>query len=132
LAAPLSGDEQASFGGAGNGMFISSDSEAKDAAWEFIAFMLEPENVKEYTLTVGGIPARASLADDPELADVPYLAPFMDATEHFQGNPNVPAWTQLRDVLSKNIEAALHGATDPKAALDAAADEAAPLLEDGS
>lgn len=125
-------EESAAFGGAGNGMFISADSKLKNEAWSFIEFLLRTENVKDYTLTVGGIPARASLADDPDLAEVPYLKPFMDQAEYFRGNPNVPPWTQLRDVLSLEIEKALQGKAEPADALDAAAEEAGKLLDGDS
>ena len=68
VAPPLEEQVQASFGGAGNGLFISADSAAPDEAWEFIEFLTSKEKAKEYVQVVGGIPARASLADDPDLA----------------------------------------------------------------
>jgi len=128
VAPPLQQETTAAFGGAGNGMFISADSEMQDEAWEFISFLLEPENAKAYVETVGGIPARASLADDPELASVPYIAPYMEAATDFRGNPNIEEWTQLRDVLGPHIEAALRGVTPPAEALDAAAAEGDALF----
>ncbi|MGC0252458.1 extracellular solute-binding protein [Pseudactinotalea sp. Z1748] len=130
VAAPIAEAQSAAFGGAGNGLFISADSSMQDEAWEFIQFLLEPENAKAYVETVGGIPARASLADDPELTEVPYIAPYMAAAEEFQGNPNVELWTQIRDVLGNEVEAALHGVTPPAEALNAAAAEANALLVD--
>jgi len=128
VAPPLENAEAAMFGGAGNGLFISADSDVQDEAWEFIQFLLEAENAKAYIETVGGIPARASLAEDPDLSAMPYVAPYMEAAAEFRGNPNLEAWTQVRDVLSPQIEAALRGVTPPADALDAAAAEAAELL----
>lgn len=128
VAPPLRNAETAMFGGAGNGLFISADSDVPDEAWEFITFLLEPENAKAYIETVGGIPARASLAEDPDLSAMPYVAPYMEAAAHFRGNPNLEAWTQVRDVLSPQVEAALRGVTAPGDALDAAAAEASGLL----
>ncbi|WP_283138435.1 extracellular solute-binding protein [Rhizohabitans arisaemae] len=119
----------ASFGGAGNGLFISAKTKLKTEAWDFISFMLKPENVKEYTVTVGGIPARATVAGDPELAKLAYLQPFMAAASQFKGNPNVATWTQLRDALSKEIEKALRGTTPPKKALDDAAAAGEQILK---
>ncbi|WP_055479852.1 ABC transporter substrate-binding protein [Sphaerimonospora mesophila] len=129
VAPPLKDAETASFGGAGNGLFISADSKRKDKAWEFIAFLLEPANAKAYVQVVGGIPARASLAADPELSAKPYIKPYMDAASRFRGNPNVAAWTQLRESLAAEIEAALRGTVTAGEALDRAAAKAATQLE---
>ncbi|GAA1504009.1 multiple sugar transport system substrate-binding protein [Agromyces terreus] len=130
VAPPLEEEKQASFGGAGNGLFISADSKAPDAAWEFIEFLTSAEKAKEYVQVVGGIPARASLADDADLAAVPYIKPFADALPYFQGNPNVPAWTQLRDLLSVELEKALHGAVSPEEALTGSAKAGQELLSE--
>jgi multiple sugar transport system substrate-binding protein len=131
VAPPLQEVEEAAFGGAGNGLFISADSELQDEAWKFIRFLIEPENAKAYVETVGGIPARASLAEDPDLAGEPYIAPYMQAAAAFRGNPNIEQWTQIRDILGQQVEAALRGVTAPDAALDAAAAEANALLGQG-
>lgn len=128
VAAPLNEKIQASFGGAGNGLFISADSKNADLAWDFITFLTSKEKAKEYVQIVGGIPARASLVGDSDLAAVPYIQPFADSQAQFQGNPNVPAWTQLRDILSAEIEKALHGAVSPKDALTGSAQAARDLL----
>ncbi|TDE14266.1 ABC transporter substrate-binding protein [Jiangella asiatica] len=128
VAPPLRAAAAAAFGGAGNGLFISADSELQDQAWDFIEFLLRPENAKAYVQAVGGIPARSSLATDPELADTPYIGPFMEAVESFHGNPNLEAWTQVRDVLAAGVESALRGATPAEQALDDTAAEADALL----
>ncbi|MGW0803264.1 ABC transporter substrate-binding protein [Nonomuraea sp. NPDC002799] len=129
LAPPLKDTTAASFGGAGNGLFISADSSHKDQAWEFIEYLLKPANAKAYVQAVGGIPARASLAADPELSAQPYIKPYMDAAAQFRGNPNVETWTQQREVLAKEIEAALRGKTSAGEALDHSAAEAAGLAK---
>ncbi|WP_066941844.1 ABC transporter substrate-binding protein [Microtetraspora fusca] len=129
VAPPLKDAVAASFGGAGNGLFISADSKHKDQAWEFIEFLLKPANAKAYVQAVGGIPARASLASDPDLAAKPYIKPYMDAASQFRGNPNVETWTQQRDALSAEIEAALRGKAPAGEALDRAAAKATALLK---
>ncbi|WP_219518309.1 extracellular solute-binding protein [Nonomuraea ceibae] len=129
LAPPLKDTTAASFGGAGNGLFISADSSRKDQAWKFVEFLLRPANAKAYVQAVGGIPARASLATDPELAAQPYIKPYMDAAAQFRGNPNVATWTQQREALAKEIEAVLRGKTPAGQALDRAAAEAEALAK---
>ncbi|MFU8852031.1 extracellular solute-binding protein [Micromonospora sp. SL1-18] len=129
VAPPLRDTTVASFGGAGNGLFISADSRRKDQAWQFIQFLLKPENAKAYVQAVGGIPARASLATDPDLADKPYIKPYMDAAKTFRGNPNLEKWTQIRDALAAEIEGALRGKAPADEALDRSATKAAELLK---
>ena len=130
VAAPITGTETAAFGGAGNGLFISADSELQDAAWEFIKFLIEPESAKSYVETVGGIPARASLAEDPDLASIPYIKPYMDAAESFRGNPNIEEWTEIRDILGGHIEAAMRGAETPTEALEESTADANGVLSE--
>ena len=130
VAAPTTGPAKAaSFGGAGNGMFVSAGSKHQDEAWQFISFLLEAENLKKYTKAVGGIPARGSLAQDPELAALPYLNPFMTSAASFRGNPIHPRWTQLRDVLGASVEKAFRTPVAPQAALDEAATAAEKVLK---
>jgi len=130
VASPISGTEPAAFGGAGNGLFISSDSDLQDEAWEFIKFLVEPESTKAYVETVGGIPARASLAEDPDLSSVPYIKPYMDAAEYFRGNPNIKEWTEIRDILGGHIEAAIRGTESPSDALEKSAADANAVLSE--
>jgi len=120
---------QASFGGAGNGLYINADSPHPDEAWDFIEHFMEPEHVASYAAIVGGIPARESVADDPEIQELPYLQPYIEAADTFQGNPNIPEWTEVRDTLGIHLEEALLGVTEPQEALDTAAEEAQAILD---
>lgn len=132
VAQPLREKEKASFGGAGNVLFVSADSAEKDLAWEFVNFMVSPENSRAYIQAVGGIPARTSAAQDPQIARIDYLTPYLEAASFLRGNPNIPEWTQLRDVLAVAVEEAMRGVNDPRTALDATADEGTRILDEGS
>ena len=49
-----------------------------DAAWKFVEFLLEPENLKRHNLECAQIPPRASVANDPEfLEGAPYVKPLV-------------------------------------------------------
>ncbi|MDR1513065.1 MAG: extracellular solute-binding protein [Propionibacteriaceae bacterium] len=129
---PLTEKVQASFGGSGNGLFISADSPNQDLAWDFIEFMVSPDVSRDYVLAVGGIPSRASAAADPAIAQLDYLAPYIEAAPFFQGNPNIVTWTQVRDALGAKLEEAFRGVTEPAAALEAAAQEAQAIIDQES
>jgi multiple sugar transport system substrate-binding protein len=60
----------------------------------------------------------------------PFMKNFLEAqaANVFKPNPNIPAWVQVRDVLTRYLEKAMAQQMTPKAALDAAAQEAGSLL----
>lgn len=120
--------EPATFGGAGAGLFINADSEAKDAAWEFITFMSSPDISTDYAEGTGTIPIRASAVDSDYVKDSPALGVFINQMPYFVPNPNVPQWTQIRDILDSYLEQALAGQATPEDALKRASDEVSALV----
>ncbi|MEV6109289.1 ABC transporter substrate-binding protein [Streptomyces sp. NPDC051940] len=122
------GGRPEAFGGAGPGLMINKDSGAKDLAWKFIAYMLSAKTSVEYTEGVGAVPARASAATSDYVKNSPVVQQYMNNAPKFAPNPNIPAWTQVRDTLAKHLEQAVNGKVDPKEALDAAAAEVDGIL----
>lgn len=58
---------------------VPNNTAVSDAAWKFIEFILEPENLVRHNINCAQIPPRASAADDPEyLEKMPYMAPLLD------------------------------------------------------
>lgn len=123
------GNDPAAFGGAGVGLMINADSDNQDLAWDFISNFVNPEVSAEYTQGIGAIPLRASAADTDYVKNDPIMQAFLAAAPHFIANPNVAGWVQVRDVLDKHLEEALHETVSSKDALDQAADEADPILQ---
>jgi ABC-type glycerol-3-phosphate transport system substrate-binding protein len=112
----------------GTGLSIPAGSAHQQAAWLFIQYFLRPEQqVLVYTVT-GAAPATTAALESPELTQPdPYFggeAPFtvfldtMATATHF---PYVAAWSQVDTIISENLDAALLGKTDSRAALDEAA-----------
>jgi multiple sugar transport system substrate-binding protein len=120
--------EPAAFGGAGAGLFINADSKNKDLAWKFMKFMISPEISTQYAEGTGGIPIRASAAGSDYVKDSPIVQAFLEQSEHYVPNPNVPKWTQIRDMLEDSLEQAISGSTAPKDALKNAAQQATDLI----
>ncbi|MFB2596695.1 ABC transporter substrate-binding protein [Herbiconiux sp. P17] len=123
------GSEPAALGGAGAGLMINADSENQDLAWKFISYFIDPEVSAQYTQGIGAIPLRASAADTDYVKNDPIMQAFLKAAPDYIANPNVAGWVQVRDILDKNLEQALHETVPSKDALDQAADEADPILK---
>ncbi|HEY4387737.1 MAG TPA: ABC transporter substrate-binding protein [Ktedonobacteraceae bacterium] len=127
---PLGLVQPAAYGGAGTGLFINKDSKHPDAAWRFIKYMTSVQTLQQYTDVTGTVPARASFLKSDLVQKRPFMKNFLEAqaTNVFRPNPNIPAWVQARDVLTRYLEKAMAQQMTPKAALDAAAQEAGSLL----
>ena len=64
---------------------VPKNTTVADAAWRFVEFMLEPENLRRNTLNCAQIPPRASVATDPEyLEEAPYLKPLVPILDNVQ------------------------------------------------
>ena len=124
----LSFEQPAAFGGAGAGLFINADSEAADLSWKFIEFMTSAEISTEYAEGTGTIPIRASAADSDYVKNSPILQAFLAEVPNYVPNPNVPKWTQIRDVLDTYLEQALNGVVSPADALESAAAETTSII----
>jgi multiple sugar transport system substrate-binding protein len=126
------GAEPAMWGGAGPGLMINADSPAPDLAWDFIAYMLDPEVAAQYTEGIGAVPVHASAADSGYVSSSPVMQAFVDAAPAFVPNPNVTGWVGMRDALDARLQEALFGTTDVPTTLSTAADEVGALLGSGS
>jgi multiple sugar transport system substrate-binding protein len=124
----LSFKKPAAFGGAGAGLFINADSNQQKLAWKFLEFMTSPEISTQYAAGTGGIPIRASAANSDYVKGSPIVQEFLKQAKNYVPNPNVPKWTQIRDVLDASLEQALNGAATPKQALDQAAQQATAVI----
>lgn len=122
------GGEPAAFGGAANGLMINPDSTKIDAAWELIQMIGEPELNTQYARDVGHVPVNASAIDSEYVQETPAVAAAMENAEYLRSNPNIPAWTNIRDTLAKYIEQALSGQVSAQEALDQAASEVEQTL----
>jgi multiple sugar transport system substrate-binding protein len=112
----------------GTGLSIPVSSKHQQAAWLFAEFMLRPEQqVGVYTVT-GAAPATLAALESPELSQPddyfggqkPFevFSDVMSSATHF---PYVAQWSAIDQIIGENLDAALVGTSDAKAALDAAA-----------
>ncbi|SED76102.1 ABC transporter substrate-binding protein [Ruania alba] len=126
------GNEPGAFGGPANGLMINADSDVPDLAWDFIAEMISPETNLEYAEALGALPVHASSIESEYISANTELQRAVEALPSTHPNPNVPAWTQMRDAMGQHLERALHGEVEPAEALEQANSEVEQFLASGS
>jgi multiple sugar transport system substrate-binding protein len=106
----------ATLGGWGFG--ISKLTRNPEAAWQFVRFLTDADQLRKVQLRMGRIPARRSL--------VP--ADFVPVLESARARPAIPEYAQASDILQRWLSAALTDRADPGEALHRAAQETRLLL----
>jgi multiple sugar transport system substrate-binding protein len=102
----------------GWGFAISKFTRHPEAAWQFVRFLTDVEQMRKIQLRMGRIPARRSL--------VP--AEFVPILESARARPAIPEYAQASDILQRWLSAALTGRAEPVEALRHAAQETRLLL----
>jgi multiple sugar transport system substrate-binding protein len=120
--APAWRDKAGGYQWAGSGLAISANSEHKDAAWQFLKFLLSDETTAYMTKTVG-IPfasksAVASLgqSQDPILKEIPAM--LNNDPEHNLFLAPTPDFEQFHRAFIEAFQQVLADNRDPKEALD--------------
>jgi multiple sugar transport system substrate-binding protein len=122
---------------AGDSLAIPSQSENIDAAWLWVEFLSEEENMKSWTYgskTSTLLPPRQSLLDDPDLTKFnPWLKGFAESMEcAVTSNITQTRWPQVeQEALNPALGEAIYGEVSPSEALEQAAEEGEELLEKG-
>ena len=101
---------------------ISKQSKNPDAAWKFISFVADKDNLLKYNETMYFIPPRKSLRTAGYMAD-PQLQQFVTIMEKYGRTINTnPAALEVYQTIMKNaVDDAVYQKKSPKQALDDAA-----------
>jgi multiple sugar transport system substrate-binding protein len=118
---------------AGDYLAITDQSQNKDAAWLWIQYLSEEDNLKTWTYgskTSTLLPPVASLLDDPDLTKFnPWLQGFADNMKcAVTSNVTQPKWPQVEQKLNENLGAAFYGDVSAVDALEKTAEEGQDLL----
>jgi|SRR5271157_335614 len=107
---------------AGFGMGVSTGSQNKACAYQFLAFVARPDTSVKYNTVVGGIdPVRQSTLNDPTYQNFihPEIAAAVKAAHaHAVFWPTSAVWSQMEEPLTDNLALALTGDKTPQQALD--------------
>jgi multiple sugar transport system substrate-binding protein len=101
---------------------ISQQSKHADAAWKFVSFVAQPENLLKYNETMYFIPPRKSLRTSGYMSD-PQLQQFVSIMEKYGRSINTnPAALEVYQTIMQNaVDDAVYQKKTPQQALDDAA-----------
>lgn len=115
-------------------LVIFNQSDHKDAAFQWIEFLSQPENMSLLTYEADGtvLPTTTELLESPALLEKkPELATFAEVMACGESNTVVnKAWPQIEEALNTQLGAAMYGDTTVAEALENAAAEGQTLLDD--
>jgi len=95
-----------------------ADTEAQDAAWEFVKYMTSPEQQKFYSLGGSYLPTLTALYDDPEIKEnVPTVRLAPEALKRTQPRPVSPVYSDMSLQMAEQFNASLSGDTPPPQAI---------------
>jgi len=106
----------------------------KEAALEFLQWLTAAEQVQKEDLATGHLPIRLSVADDEafvgQMAEaLPGVDVFAENLQNVeQARPVLDAYPQISEAMGTAIVSAMLGESEPKAALDKAAQESNDAL----
>jgi len=103
---------------------IPKDAKNPDETKKFIRFLAEPDNMGFFTDT---FPARKSAMKLPRFQD-PILANFKAMLPYGRKMPPAKNWQQITQAYFDGLQSIMLGDASPQEAMDAAAEQIAPLL----
>jgi multiple sugar transport system substrate-binding protein len=108
----------------GHNLVISAYSKNPAGALKLIDFLtsdkIEAQDAAEFSLA----PVLTATYDDPAVKKaLPFAAELKTAVEQAKSRPVSPVYTQVSQAIYKNVNAALSGQTDAKAAIEKASSE---------
>jgi multiple sugar transport system substrate-binding protein len=122
---------------AGDNLVMFSAGDKKDATWIWLDFLTRPESMKRWTVDDPAstiMPTRTSLLNSPELVqNKPVLKGFIKAMDcGVTSLINNPKWPKVEETLNEQLGKAMYGQQTGSQAVDAAANQAGPLLARGA
>ncbi|TBL79014.1 ABC transporter substrate-binding protein [Paenibacillus thalictri] len=114
---------------------IPAAGKNKDGAYDFMAWLLQPENSAAWNIGMGSLPTQQSTLDTKEYQDyvkkTPLVQPFSEMLKFAVAPPPTDSYTRVGTTISKAIVKAMYGKESPQQALDEAAQEVNKLLGGG-
>ena len=109
----------------GTSLVVFRSSAHKQAAWQLVEFLSQPQVQQRFYALVGDLPPRRSAWRDGALAADPLAQPFAEQLERVKPTPKVLEWERIAQELRIVTEQVVRGGLDPARAgeqLDARVD----------
>jgi multiple sugar transport system substrate-binding protein len=113
----------------GENVAITKASKNVDAAWKFLEWTQEPDNLRRYNTIAGKIPSRKDVAKDPHWTGDPALKVFVEQLEVAKPRAYGPKYPEISAAVQDMLQSALTGAETVDAAVRTAAGKVTPLLQ---
>ena len=98
--APLPGPNDAGIGAAGgSSLVIFRTSQHKDAAWQLMEYLSEPQVQRRFYDLLGDMPPRRSSWEGGALHDDPKARAFLEQLERARPTPAVPEWERIANEM---------------------------------
>ena len=101
---------------------ISSISENKEAAWDFIEFMGTEDIQRSISEAYNWMPVTQAELDDERFQD-DFMQPFLNIMEYGVAEPAVPNWDQFNESFLIAVQKGVSGQASAQEALDTAQEE---------
>ncbi len=111
----------------GEDIVMFQQSEKKEAAAEFMRFMLS-EEIQLKWASQGQVPVLKSAIDSEAIKNHPYFAVFLEQLKTAKARTPHPAWSKMEEITTNVGNAILNGTVETQAALDEAATKLDELL----
>lgn len=111
----------------GENIVLFKQSENKDAAFEFLRYILSDE----YQLTMsetGQIPVKANLIDSDVIKNSTYLRVFLEQLRTSNARTAHPQWQRMDEIITEAGQLIMRGEKSPQEALDDAAKQIDAIL----
>ncbi|GAA0710014.1 sugar ABC transporter substrate-binding protein [Dokdonella soli] len=108
--APLPGrDGPGAAIGGGSSLVMFHHSPHKQAVWQLIEFLSQPQQQRRFHQLSGDLPPRRSAWSDPALANDPYAKAFREQLERVKPAPKVPEWERIAQEMRLATERVVRG-----------------------
>jgi ABC-type glycerol-3-phosphate transport system substrate-binding protein len=116
---------------AGDSLVMFSQTKVSDAAWLWMEFLSQPDNLATWTYKTEGtlLPPTKSLLNSPDLAKAkPALKPFAELMPCGVVGAANPKFPRVETILNEQLGKAIYGEQSAEQALDNAAQQGRPIL----
>lgn len=114
----------------GEDIVLFKQSKNKEAAYEFLRFILSDEYQLKMSET-GQIPVKLSVIESDAIQNHPYLGVFLEQLRTSKARTAHPQWQKMDEVLTEAGQLVIRGELTPQAALDSAAQQIDAILGGG-
>jgi multiple sugar transport system substrate-binding protein len=120
---------------AGDSLAVLNGTKNTDAAWLWIEYLSEPQNIKHFNIAGKYstlLPPVTSLLQNQSLyTKKPWLQQFASNMACGSTGAQNPNWTQVEDILNNEFSSAIYGKITPAQALDVTSQKATSILAGG-